>query len=118
MQTFGKTPATPEDAAVDDELTRFLELQGLAVEEFEPQTYSGPTVLFRSAHMQTGLFRDPLMGWGKLVTEGLVVHEIPHGHREMFVEPTVAVLAEKLANCLSELEDDEVANLPVSSKRG
>ena len=105
------------DTAVGDELIRFLELQNLAVKRFEPEMYNGPVALFRSADLQTGLFRDPLLGWGKHVREGLVVHEIPGGHSDMFLEPTVAILAEKLAGWLSRSGDLEEAGVTISVAR-
>ena len=106
LQSVGMIPATPVDN--ENELTRFLQLQGRAVENFRPGTYSGRVILFRSAEMQTGLFRDPLMGWGELVREGLVMHELPGGHKDLLVEPNVALLAEKLAEDLNSIEDNGV----------
>ena len=73
-----------------------IELQSRVAGDYDPQPYDGTVVLFRSAVMQRGRFRDPTMGWGKLCRAGLSVYEIPGEHHDMFVEPYVGLLAEKL----------------------
>jgi len=67
------------------------------VSDYDPEPYDGPVVLFRSERHQTGRFRDPEMGWGKLVRGGLEVHEIPGGHQDMFHEPFVETLTRHLS---------------------
>jgi hypothetical protein len=37
------------------------------------------------------------MGWGDLSKGGLQVYNVPGGHRDMFVEPNVAITARALS---------------------
>jgi thioesterase domain-containing protein len=83
-----------------DDLLASMELLSRVVADHEPGPYDGPVFLFRSARYQTGKFRDPEMGWGKLVRGGLTVYEIPAGHEEMFHEPAVDILAAYLLSLL------------------
>jgi len=62
--------------------------------EFSPAAIFG-TVFHRSNSL-LGHHQDPQLGWGELVTSELEVFRIPGGHREMFLEPNVAVTAEIL----------------------
>ena len=39
---------------------------------------------------------DPLLGWGKLATRGVAVHDIPGGHSSMLQEPNVRTMVDKL----------------------
>ena len=70
--------------------------QYLAVESYDPEPTEVPVVLFRSQFLQTGLFRDPELGWGEIARGGLVVHEVPGNHRAIFDEPGVGLLADAL----------------------
>ena len=76
--------------------------QFLVVEDYEPAPYEGRVLLFRSQLHQTGRFRDPELGWGKLVRGRLDVQETPGDHHSMFVEPAVQVVARKLAESLNQ----------------
>ncbi len=58
-----------------------------------------PLVLFRSAALQVGLFREPMLGWGKVARCGLTVHEMPGEHHSMFLEPHVQQLAALWQEC-------------------
>lgn len=42
----------------------------------------------------TELYSDPLLGWGKRVTEEVKVHDIPGGHSSMLQKPNVQDIAE------------------------
>ncbi|MBW4541848.1 MAG: amino acid adenylation domain-containing protein [Myxacorys chilensis ATA2-1-KO14] len=42
------------------------------------------------------LYSDPLLGWGKRVTEKVQVYDIPGGHSSMLQEPNVQIMAEKI----------------------
>ena len=70
-----------------------------ALAKYKPQAYTGNLVLFQRSDRPVGLPYDPLFGWGKLVSK-LEIHEIPGDHRDMFLEPKVQLLAEKLNACL------------------
>ncbi len=81
-----------------------------ATRDYIPQVYSGRTILFRSEPMEAWLewwSVDPQLGWGGLFTEGLEVQEVPGNHIEMFSEPHVKVLAEKLQASLAQAQAQE-----------
>ena len=59
----------------------------LVIDRYVPKPYIGRVVLFRTAQFQTGRFRDPELGWGKLVRGGLEVYELPGDHMGVFEEP-------------------------------
>ncbi|CEF48410.1 unnamed protein product [uncultured bacterium] len=83
-----------------DHLKYSSNFQYLAVMEYEPEPCAIPTVLLRSEVLQTGRFRDPLLGWAELARGGLALHELPGDHVTMFTEPMVKRLAEHLAEHL------------------
>jgi aspartate racemase len=71
-------------------------------QDHRPQrTYPGSMSIFKPAHRVSlsYSFADDL-GWGKLVTGVLEVHEVPGDHTNMFEEPHVRVVAEKLGACI------------------
>jgi thioesterase domain-containing protein len=74
--------------------------QYLTARDYQPQPCDAPMVLFRSAVLQRGWFRDPQLGWGKLARAGLKVYEMPGEHDTMFLEPVVQRLASLLNECL------------------
>jgi hypothetical protein len=74
--------------------------QYFAVLEYDPEPCAVPLVHFRSEFLQTGRFRDPLLGWGEVASSGLVAHELPCNHAIMYMDPIVKDLAEKLAESL------------------
>ena len=72
----------------------------LAVEEYEPRSLDVPVLLFRSHDLQTGWFRDPSLGWGDVLSNNLILHEMPGNHAAMLDEPGVVQLAEKMAEVI------------------
>jgi amino acid adenylation domain-containing protein len=40
--------------------------------------------------------KDPLFGWSKQATQGVIAHDIPGGHSSMLQEPNVQTMAQKL----------------------
>jgi amino acid adenylation domain-containing protein len=80
----------------------------LAEREYVPQAaYVGEVLLFRATEKSplfdntpiddtpyTEIYSDPLLGWEKRVTHGVVVHDVPGGHSSMLQEPNVQVLAD------------------------
>ncbi len=78
-----------------------------AKEAYEPDVYPGRLILFRNA-----TYHDAYLGWGELAEEGIEVYEIPCVDlMEMFQEPHVKTLADRLSGSLnsaySEVEDPE-----------
>jgi thioesterase domain-containing protein/acyl carrier protein len=93
------------DAPAEESLQRFTLLQQQAAFRYEPEPTPVPVVLFRSAVLQTGRFRDPQLGWGPLGRGGLTVHELPGDHEDLFCEPAVERLAALLGEALRRAAD-------------
>jgi thioesterase domain-containing protein/acyl carrier protein len=89
---FVSEPETP--------LTRFARLQRRAAYNYVVQPTTVPIVLFRTSVLQTGLFRDPLLGWAPLARGGLTLNELPGDHDELFHEPDVEQLGRQLREAL------------------
>lgn len=81
-----------------------------ALQSYAPEgIFKGEVVLFRASEKSaifdgTGIddtphcqiFSDPLLGWERRVTEGVIVYDVPGGHSSMLQEPNVRILADKL----------------------
>jgi aspartate racemase len=76
-----------------------------AMEDYVPQFYQGQVTLFRAILERSaqGWYLDPQLGWGNLVPE-LDVQEISSVHINMFDEPQVKQVAEKLKVCLDKAQ--------------
>jgi thioesterase domain-containing protein len=61
-------------------------------------------LLFRRADRPTGQYRDPEYGWGGLASR-LEIHEVPGNHIDMFLDPNVHLMADKLRACLLGTEE-------------
>ncbi len=85
-----------------DDLGRLVNQLHAAVTAYEPQPYDSPMVLFRSRELQSGRYRDPNLGWAEFAQGGLDVTETPGEHGDMFLEPTVEILANKLVMYLTD----------------
>jgi thioesterase domain-containing protein len=66
----------------------------------KPKPLACPTAIFRCADWPILSAGDPYFGWRELLVGRSEVHEIPGIHEEIFREPNVRVLAEKLSACL------------------
>jgi thioesterase domain-containing protein len=75
-----------------------------ASKNYQPRPYDGPVLLFRRANRPTGQYRDPEYGWGGLATQ-LEIHEVPGNHIDMFLDPNVHVMADKLRASLLEAQE-------------
>jgi thioesterase domain-containing protein/acyl carrier protein len=69
------------------------------VQNYDPQPYDGPILLFQPADRLTGRYRDSRYGWGKVASQ-LETCEVPGDHTTMFLDPNVQVLGEKLGASL------------------
>lgn len=78
--------------------------------DYVPQVYAGRAILFRVTEPVEEWLEwhsvDPQLGWGRVVAGGLETYEIPGNHLNMFNEPYVQVLAEKLQACLEQAQAD------------
>ena len=72
-----------------------------AFHRYEPRPYAGKMVLLQSSDWPTGDYFDFALGWKDVVREGIDFHRIPGNHPDMFREPNVGVVAEKLRSYLS-----------------
>ena len=63
------------------------------LEGFRPQVYPGRAILFRPTREPLGFQRDPLMGWGTIVADGLEVVEVPGYYRTLLFKPRSQTLA-------------------------
>ena len=74
-----------------------------AAKAYVPQAYPGVVTLFRATEAPESWLRsattDPQLGWGQ-VAGAVKVEEIPCHHFNLFDEPYVRILAEKLKACL------------------
>jgi amino acid adenylation domain-containing protein len=68
--------------------------------QYRPEQYPGRVLLFRHSKETGETSADELLGWGGLLTGRLEVCEVPGDHWEIFGEPSVRVMAEKLSESL------------------
>jgi thioesterase domain-containing protein/acyl carrier protein len=93
---------SPEETS--DELFRYSwQVQYYASINYDPEPNETPVVLVRSEVLQTGWFRDPLLGWGKPAYGGLQLIVMPGEHDSMFQEPDVERLAATVNKCLKRM---------------
>jgi len=76
-----------------------------ASKNYRPRPYDGRVLLFRRADRPTGEYCDAEYGWGGLASR-LEIHEVPGNHIDMFLEPNVDALADKLRACLLDAHVD------------
>ncbi|WNG46961.1 amino acid adenylation domain-containing protein [Archangium minus] len=78
-----------------------------AVARYRPEPFSGPVKLLRAreARRRTGV--DPTHGWGRLISTGLAVEDIPGDHHSILRAPHVGELAERLGRWLAEADGKE-----------
>jgi amino acid adenylation domain-containing protein len=87
-----------------------------ASKNYQPRPYDGRVLLFRRADRPTGPYRDPEYGWRGLAS-GLEIHEVPGNHIDMFLDPNVPVMAQKLRECLLEAQETNQAKTAGASQR-
>jgi amino acid adenylation domain-containing protein len=73
---------------------------------YQPAPYAGRTLLFRHASRPKRNAEDPLLGWGGFCVGEFEVCDVPGNHREIFVEPNVRVMAEKLSKALQDVYEE------------
>ncbi|HYO58090.1 non-ribosomal peptide synthetase [Archangium sp.] len=75
-----------------------------AVARYNPEPYAGRVVLLRARDARRGAEVDPTHGWGRLISSGLAVEEVPGDHHGVLRAPHVGELAERLECWLAEAE--------------
>jgi aspartate racemase len=109
LRMKGKVPSTPLD---------FDKIEFVAVRNYEPKPFRGQVVLFWSGPEDQRGDHGTALGWRDLVPRGLEIHSVPGGHRGMFAEPNVEVLAKVLRTCLWEAQEaDRGSHLAIATSR-
>ena len=73
-----------------------------AVHSYEPQDYEGKITLFRASNQPPDIYSDATLGWGKLVSGPLEIHEIEGYHGSLVSDPQAKNLAAVLSKCLEQ----------------
>jgi syringomycin synthetase protein SyrE len=73
---------------------------------YQPALYAGRTLLFRHASRPKRDAEDPLLGWGGLCVGEFEVCDVPGNHKDIFIEPNVQVMAEKLSHSLQDVREE------------
>lgn len=85
-----------EEEEVPEHMLRVIKANIATLKEYVPGEYNGKVVVFKSDYHGRGIY----YGWQDLARGGVEVHYIPGSHRGILQEPNVALLAEKLRNCI------------------
>jgi thioesterase domain-containing protein len=78
----------------------------IATRSYIPQPYGGRVLLFKRTQNLAGRFRLPDCGWSRLVQGGPEIVEIPGDHLSLIVEPSIAMIAEKLKAAITRCRED------------
>jgi thioesterase domain-containing protein len=73
-----------------------------AVARYNVSPYEGRVVLLRARDARRGAAVDPTHGWGRLISSGLTVEDVPGDHHGILRTPHVDELAERLGRWLAE----------------
>jgi thioesterase domain-containing protein len=72
----------------------------VAVQNYTPQPYDGKLILFRASEQNDP--RGPYdLGWSRLFSQGVEVHDLTGDHERIFLEPNIDLLASSLRECLA-----------------
>ena len=77
-----------------------ISIYGRARRAYVPKLYRGRVILFKTQ----GRYRNGQFSWENLIADGLETQELDTDHDNVFKEPYVRILAEKLNVCLSEAQ--------------
>jgi amino acid adenylation domain-containing protein len=94
---------------IDDRFRKSLRAGYFTVRDYVPAPYPEKTLLIRSG-FDSQRVKDPEMGWAGLLVGKSEFQFVPGGHKRIFLEPNVELLASTLKRCLLESQD-----LPVES---
>jgi thioesterase domain-containing protein len=78
-----------------------------AILRYAPQVYPGRITLFRTSEQFGKIGQDPTLGWGKLATGGVEIHQIPGHHLNFLRKPYVEIVAEQLKACLNQIQSND-----------
>jgi amino acid adenylation domain-containing protein len=91
---------------VDDRFRKFFRAGYFTVRDYVPHPYPERTLLVRSG-FDPQRVNEPSMGWSGLLVGKSEFQFVPGGHKRMFLEPNVDLLANTLKRCLSEAQGTE-----------
>lgn len=76
---------------------------------YQPKIINGAVTLFQASERESMFFSyvPPEQEWKKLLGDTLEVQQVSGGHFEIFKEPHVKILAEKLIACMDKAINDE-----------
>jgi FkbH-like protein len=84
--------------------------------------FDGELALFRATSGEgpdepyVDRYDDPMLGWGRRATQGIVTYDIPGGHASMLQEPNVRVLAQQMQDYLDRaLTEEPVVELTTAT---
>jgi len=83
-------------------------VQAVAWSNYKPKEYPGRITLFRSEESVAEARGRPDLGWGELAKGGVEIHDVPGDHISMLQEPNVQVLARRLYESLSALQESKI----------
>jgi len=95
--TQGKTDITSTMKSVRD-------INLIAALNYQVLPYDGRVTLFRATGDDDWRLPDDL-GWGALAGSGVEIFRIPGDHGQVLAEPSVSILAAKLASCLNQPQE-------------
>ena len=76
----------------------------LALDGYQPRTYSGRIILVRAESSRSDFEGDPTRGWNDLAVGGVTTYHVPGDHYTILQRPAVERLAEILAGEIEGLE--------------
>ena len=86
-----------------------------ASRSYELHLYPGRVTLFKASEELAGTSPDPTLGWREWAHAGVEVHVVPGNHANMVYMPHVAILAEKLRDCLNHAQSADERLTPTLS---
>jgi thioesterase domain-containing protein/acyl carrier protein len=86
---------------IDNRFRIFSRVEYFTVREYIPKPYSGSTLLIRSSP-DAERMEYPSLGWSDLLVGKSEFQFIPGGHKGIFLEPNVELLANTLRRCFSD----------------
>ncbi|MFY9559984.1 MAG: amino acid adenylation domain-containing protein [Terriglobales bacterium] len=89
---------------IDDRFRKFFRAGYFTVRDYVPKPYPERTLLIRSG-FDPQRVNEPEMGWSGLLVGKSEFQFVTGGHKRIFLEPNVGLLASTLKHCLLEAED-------------
>ena len=106
----------PEEPTVTEVLRNVRESNYLAARKYEAHPYDGTATLFLAGNRGIEGLSDPVEQWNSLVRGGVRPITVPGDHVTMVSEPHVRVLAQRLDECLAEVNMSLRLRMPEQSQ--